>query len=219
ILIVVGIAFVLVIIFSAVAIKKWRTTELVGLDKERVFKNIPKVSDEEVMNTIDIHSLGIVVSFFDQKQGPIPIIVQPQLLMDNFDKLIELSDLSFSTTQFMNNFESERSATFDFHLSPTAYVNSISFSYSLDRPQARGGAEHVTLNILIQPIVFPLINQFLPELSPMVKEIHYLMNDSPTEKDVIQEKIIKLRKFISYIILSYKDIYGTIELMVEEIDM
>ncbi|MFX1512313.1 MAG: hypothetical protein ACFFCQ_06990, partial [Promethearchaeota archaeon] len=215
ILIVVGIAFVLVIIFSAIAIKKWRTTELVGLDKERVMENITEIPEIDVMSSLDLHTLGIVASFFDQRHGPIPIIVVPEILRDNFDKLVELADHSFSTCQFADNFEEETASSFNFNLAQGVRVNSIAFGFALNRPEARGGAENITLSILVHPGIFPLVNQFIDILEPKVHEIHVLMDKSPHDKQAVLENIIKLRKYISYIVLSYEDLYGTTELITE----
>ncbi|MFX0208288.1 MAG: hypothetical protein ACFFDT_20055, partial [Candidatus Hodarchaeota archaeon] len=216
IIIVGSIAFILVIVFSAVAIKKWRATELVGLDKERVIDNLINVSDVEVLASLDFHTLGIVVAFFDQRHGPIPIIVIPELLKDNYEKLVELADHSFSTTQFVDNFEDVLISTFDFILGRGARTNSMSFGFALDRPQARGGAENITLNLLIQPNMFELIEQFKDQLLPKVQEIHQLMNRSPHEKEKVMEEITRLRKHVSYIVLSYEQLYGTTELILEE---
>ncbi|MFX0113530.1 MAG: hypothetical protein ACFFB3_03195, partial [Candidatus Hodarchaeota archaeon] len=208
-----AVAFLAVIAFSAVAIKKWRTTELVGLDKERVIQNIATLSDGELANAIPLHTLGIVVSFFDQRYGPLPIIIVPEILRDNFDKLVELSDHSFSVCQFLDNFDEETFATFDFVLARGIRVNSISFAFALDRPNARGGAENITLNILVQPDVFPLVNQFVDHFVQKVHEIHVTMDKEPSKQNKILANVKELRKQISYIVLSYEQLYGTTELV------
>ncbi|MFW9915457.1 MAG: DUF2341 domain-containing protein [Candidatus Thorarchaeota archaeon] len=201
---------------SVVAIKKWRTTELVGLDKDRVLGTMGIIEEDQVKDTLASHTLGVVVSFFDQRHGPIPIIIVPEILRDNYDKLVDLSDQSFSVCQFMDNFEREKFAIFDFTLEPTLSVNSISFAFALERPKARGGSENITLNILVQPNVFPLVSQFVDHFSQKVHEIHAVMDKSPSRRDTLLEMIIDLRMQISYIILSYERLYGTTELLLEE---
>jgi len=175
-----------------------------------------EIPESLVVDMLDYHTVGIVVSFFDQRQGPIPIIVEPAILKDNYGKLVELSDLSFSTCRFIEGFDSEVYASFDLTLSPSVHINSISFGFALDRPEARGGAENITLNTLIQPNVFPLVNQFIDFLLESVHEIHVLMDKSPSSQEKILEKILKFRKTISYLVLSYQRIYGTTELQYGE---
>ncbi|MFQ5981006.1 MAG: DUF2341 domain-containing protein [Candidatus Heimdallarchaeota archaeon] len=221
-MLVLGLLAVVALVFaigSIAAIRMWRTTELVGLDKERVLGGMEVFGEDEVKAALAHHTLGVVVSFFDQRHGPIPIVITPEILRDNFDKLVELSDQSFSTCQFMDNFEEEKFAVFDFLLAQGIRINSISFAFALDRPTARGGAENMTLNILVQPDVFPLVNQFVDYFSQKVHEIHQLMDKAPSERDKILEKILELRKEISYVVLSYEELYGTTDLVSEEIVM
>ena len=71
----------------------------------------------------NLHTLGVVVSVFDQWHGPIPILVDPIILRDNFDKLVELSDRVFSTIRFLDNFEIERQINFEYNLDPEVAEN------------------------------------------------------------------------------------------------
>ena len=71
------------------------------------------------------------------------------------------------------------------------------------------------MNILVIPEIFPLINQFKEELQEFVHEIHMLMADHPENKEAILLSVINLRKRVSYLVLSYKDIYKTTELIEE----
>ncbi|MFQ5981005.1 MAG: hypothetical protein ACE5OZ_22930 [Candidatus Heimdallarchaeota archaeon] len=214
-LLIIAVAFLAVLAFSAVAIKKWRSTELVGLDKDRVIQDMSKIGEDEIDRALDLHTLGIVVSFFDQRHGPLPIIIVPEILRDNFDKLVELSDHSFSTCQFLDDFEEEKYATFDFVLARGLRVNSISFAFALDRPQARGGAENITVNILVQPEVFPLVNQFVDYFAQNIHEMHVTMDKEPSKQNKLLAQVAEVRKQISYIILSYEQLYGTTELVEE----
>jgi hypothetical protein len=83
-------------------------------------------------------------------------------------------------------------------------------------PDARGGKENITANILIYSELFPLANQFLNEIQNVIHEVHLLMNDQTQGNDLVKEKVVELRKFISRIILTYEHIYGTTELVEEE---
>ncbi|MHA2101306.1 MAG: hypothetical protein ACW99A_21805, partial [Candidatus Kariarchaeaceae archaeon] len=209
---------VIMVIFSFIVIKKFRSKELVGLDIDVVMENIQKMKlkDEDVKNSLDSHTLGIVISFFDQRHGPIPVMQEPPILRDNFELLIELSDLSFSAVRFVDNFEEEIQAIFDFNVGERTQVSSISYAFSLNRPNARGGAENITLNILVLKDIFPLMSQFISQFSEIIKNIHEILDSDPESKDKVQEEIVKLRYLISKIVLSYLEIYGTTELIMED---
>jgi hypothetical protein len=211
-------ALVIAVIFmgAVVYVRFIRKPELVGLDKELVLENIGKITDTEIMNTLDAHTLGIVISFFDQRHGPIPIIVIPEILKDNFSKLVDLSDRSFSGTGFSDNFTVEIPSSYDFVLTHGLRTSIMSFGFALERPQARGGQENLTLNIITHQDVFPLIQSFQKAIHKRVHTLHVLMDKSPSEKEKIHNSAFELRKFVSAIILSYENIYGTTELIEEE---
>jgi hypothetical protein len=216
VLFIVGVTVLVAIFGSLVYVKFIRKPELVGLDKELVLTNLFKVSEAEVVSSMDAHTLGVVISFFDQRHGPIPIIVVPEILKDNFTKLVELSDRSFSGTGFSDDFISEIPSSYDFVVAHGLRTSVMSFGYALERPQARGGKENLTLNILIHKDLFKLINQFLDEIQVKVHQIHLLMDKSPLEKDQIRAAVSGVRKYVSQIILSYQNLYGTTELVEEE---
>ncbi|MFX0014823.1 MAG: hypothetical protein ACFFB2_00520 [Promethearchaeota archaeon] len=204
-----------ILIGSVAYIKFIRKPELVGFDKKVVMKNVTKISHEEVIASMDLHTLGIVLSYFDQRSGPLPLIVIPDLLQDNIAPLIALSDRSFNSCGFASDFTSKTFSSFDYSLESLIRVNSMSYGYSIENPEARGGAEHFTVNILVVPEIFPLINQFKEELQDSVHDIHMLMTIEPENKSGILSSVVNLREKVSYIVLSYKDIYQTTELIEE----
>ncbi|MHA1996429.1 MAG: hypothetical protein ACW97Z_18000, partial [Candidatus Hodarchaeales archaeon] len=104
-LLVAGLAMFLTFIGAFVYVKFIRKPELVGLDKELVLSSMVDIQESEVADSVDLHTIGVVISFFDQRHGPIPIIVEPEILRDNFTKLVELSDRSFSGTGFSDDFD------------------------------------------------------------------------------------------------------------------
>jgi len=216
VLLVAGLAVFIIFVGSVVYVKFIRKPEIVGLDKELVLEGITKISEVEIMGTLDSHTIGVVVSFFDQRHGPIPIIVIPELLKDNFAKLVDLSDRSFSGTGFCDYFDSEIPSSYDFVLAQGLRTSVMSFGFALERPTARGGQENLTCNILIHQEVFPLVESFKEEIKGKVHKIHVLMNEKNSDKNTIRNKVILLRKFVSAVVLSYERIYGTTELLVEE---
>ena len=216
VLIIVGITLFLAFFGSIVYVKFIRKPELVGLDKELVLNKLPEISDAEVMSSLDVHTIGIVVSFFDQRHGPIPIIVIPEMLKDNFTKLVELSDRSFSGTGFSDDFDNEIPSSYDFVVSHGLRTSIMSFGYALERPQARGGQENLTLNIIVHQDLFPLVQSFQKVIQHKIHKLHVLMDKKPDNKEEIRKQVFGLRKYVSSIILSYERIYGTTELIEEE---
>ncbi|MHA2247743.1 MAG: hypothetical protein ACXADY_22540, partial [Candidatus Hodarchaeales archaeon] len=216
VMIIIGIVLFLAFSGSIVYVKFIRKPELVGLDKELVLEGITKIPNVEVMATLDSHTTGVVISFFDQRHGPIPIIVVPEILKDNFSKLVDLSDRSFSGTGFSDDFTIEIPSSYDFVVAQGLRTSVISFGYSLKRPDARGGQENITCNILIHKDLFPLVNQFLNEIQREVHNIHITMDKEPSNKDKIRKEVLELRKYVSSIIISYENIYETTELLTPE---
>jgi len=204
---------ILTLLGSILYLRLFRKPELIGFDKEIVLNNVSEVSESETMGILDIHTVGVVIAFFDQRHGPIPIIITPDILKDNFPKLIELSDRSFGTIGVNQGFERKITSNFDFLLSKDLLITSLSFGFALKRPDARGGQENLTLNILIYQDVFPFINQFLDEIREKVDFVHKLMDKDSSKKELILSKIIDIRKYISQIILAYEKAYGTTDLL------
>ncbi|UCG00869.1 MAG: DUF2341 domain-containing protein [Candidatus Heimdallarchaeota archaeon] len=216
VLLLAGLVIFVIFIGSIVYVKFIRKPELVGLDKDLVLKNLSDVPDVQVMASLDAHTIGVIVSFFDQRHGPIPIIVIPEILKDNFSKLVDLSDRSFSGTGFSDDFVSEIPSSYDFVLAQGLRTSVMSFGYSLERPEARGGQENLTCNILVHKDLFPLVNQFQDEIQREVHALHLLMDKDPSNKNEIRRRVSELRKYVSAIIISYEDIYGTTELLTQE---
>jgi hypothetical protein len=216
VLLIAGLAVFLIFLGAVVYVKYIRKPELIGLDKELVLSTAKGVPDEEILNAMELHTIGIVVSFFDQRHGPIPIIVIPEILKDNFTKLVELSDRSFSSCGFADDFSVEIPSSYDFVLTQGIRISSLSYGYALDRPEARGAQENITLNILVHQDLFPLVESFKDEVKQVVHDIHIHMNEKEEEAKEINSKIVNLRKYISTIILAYEQIYGTTELIIDE---
>ncbi|MFX1254436.1 MAG: hypothetical protein ACFFCZ_22680 [Promethearchaeota archaeon] len=188
----------------------------VGLDIDKVMEAARKFDVKKIDIALDAHTIGIVVSIFDRKHGPRPIVVEPPILKDNFEKLLELSDLAFSSGRFTENFEEEVLSFFDFTIGAEVRTTSLTFSFALERPEARAGSENIALNILVYKPYTDLIMHFVKSFSGLVHDIHMLMDKKPNQKDLIEERLLLLRRVVSAIIMAYEDIYGSIEASQEE---
>lgn len=207
------ILIILMFVGSIFYVKFIRKPEMIGLDKDLVIKTIEEISELEVSNTIDNYIIGIVLSFFDQNDGPIPLVVEPPLLKGKIFELIKISDRSFSTTGFIKKFDVETSVSFEFEFEDGEYIKTLTYGFSLPHPEARGSMENFTFNVLVIPEIFPLVIQFSEYFASRIKKIHHLMEKRADQKEIIYEEIVKFRQFITAIILSYEKIYGTTELL------
>ncbi|MHA2101261.1 MAG: hypothetical protein ACW99A_21580, partial [Candidatus Kariarchaeaceae archaeon] len=208
VLLVAGMAVFLIFVGSVVYVRFIRKPELVGLDKELVLKNLSKINEADISANLEETSIGIIVSFFDQRQGPIPIIVIPEVLKDNFSKLIDISDRSFNSCGFSSNFDREITSSFEVEITDTLSVQSMSFGFALNRPDSRGGKENITLNLLLHEDSFSILNHFQIDIQARVHLIHKLMDEQSDKKDEIRKRIFDLRRFTSSIVLAYQEIYG-----------
>ncbi|MHA2338222.1 MAG: hypothetical protein ACXACX_13025, partial [Candidatus Hodarchaeales archaeon] len=205
---VVSIIIVIAVIFTYIGIRRFRKTEIVGLDIDKVMEETKLISSNDVDQNLSVHTLGIVISTFHQSLGPTPIFVNPNILMDNMDKLVDLSDRSFSAVRFVDDFIIEIQTNFNFSLSSSIRLTSMSYGFSLNRPNSRGGQENITLNILVHKPLDVILTHFLEVINPFISEIHSIMDKTPERKEEIELRTINLRKFLTRIILSYQKIYG-----------
>ena len=181
--------------------------EIIGLDKNLVMKNVDKVSKVELLSALNTHTLGIVISFFDEQSGPTPLFVTPKSLEDS-NMILRLSFRAFSNCEFTTDFEEVNQAIFNFTDARQASIKVISYSFALNRPHARAGQQNITLSILMRPPVFPIFNQFTEVLSGRIRKIHKLLDKHPDEKFKIIHELIDMRELISRVILSFSKIYG-----------
>ena len=121
--------------------------------------------------------------------------------------MIDISDRSFSAVRFVNNFETEAQVTFDYTISGTIRIQSVSYGFSLNRPNLRGGSDNITFNILIHEPYDKIINQFINELDPYIHEIHTILDKDEENKDLIDKKTNELRNLITKIILAFQLLY------------
>ncbi len=169
-----GLVILLIFVGAVVYVRFIRKPEIVGLDKDLVLSGIADIPEEQIYESLDQHTLGLVVSFFDQRHGPIPIIVVPEILKDNFSKLVELSDRSFSGTGFADDFKSEIPSSYDFALAPQLRISVLSFGFALDKAEARGGQENLTFNLLLHKDIFKLVSQFQEDIHKKIHDFSYV---------------------------------------------
>ncbi|MFX0151905.1 MAG: DUF2341 domain-containing protein [Candidatus Hodarchaeota archaeon] len=198
-------------ILSIVYNKLFRKPGLIGPDRKLILKRIDEIDNMELMLSIPNHTLGIIVSIFDEEKGPVPQIVIPRSLKNDHNMLLSLSFRAFSNCEFVVDPNRINQATFSFTTAQNTLIKVLSYSFALKRPSARGGVENVVLSVLILPDVFPIVNLFSDMFFDRIRYIHKLLDQKPEEEKQIFFKILELQEYISQIILSYYKIYGNSE--------
>ena len=115
---------------------------------------------------------------------------EPEFLREGYNNLLELSDLAFSTGRFVKNFSDEEQSSFTFNLDDFTQLKVLSYSFNLDRPDARGGAENLILKIMLTKDIFPLISQFTLQIKSLISQIHKHLNEdiNGKEKEFVKKK-------------------------------
>ncbi|PWI49219.1 hypothetical protein CEE45_02440 [Candidatus Heimdallarchaeota archaeon B3_Heim] len=206
-----------IILISAIIIGIRITSRTEGYDLKKIFDEGEKISREVILTQMDEYALGVTVNFFDQIQGPVPVIWEPALLEDQEQVMLDLSDKAFSTLEFIGIDETERTGTFDF--STGSYeCTALGYSFAIDNPQARGGKENLTIVLLLRKEWGDNLLVFQDELTEKLREIRDMIE---TQKDPIEigKKARELREYVSRLMLSFNKLYAGInydEVMQEE---
>ncbi|MFX0185096.1 MAG: hypothetical protein ACFE95_18590, partial [Candidatus Hodarchaeota archaeon] len=189
------------------------TSKVEGYDMKRIFTEGEKISREVILTQMDEYALGVTVNFFDQVQGPVPVIWEPALLEDQEQVMLDLSDKSFSTLEFIGLEETERSGTFDF--STGSYdCTALGYSFAVPNPKARGGKENLTIVLLLRKEWGDNLLIFQDELTDKLREIREMI-ETQQHASQIEKKARELREFVSRLMLSFNKIYTGIDYEVE----
>jgi hypothetical protein len=198
-------------IVSSIYVKFFKKPVVVGLDKNLVGAKINQVSNDQIKKSIEDHTLGVVLSFFNESEGPIPLIAIPMSLDKDSNLLLKLAMRSFSNCEFAEGFHDEKEAAFNITNATNTEkiaLKSLTYSFALNRPSARNGAENFTLSILFYSKIYPIISHFTNLILPHIKRIHHHLDKKANDQLTLINEMFALRKLVSKIILSYSEIYG-----------
>ncbi|MFX0088112.1 MAG: hypothetical protein ACFFAU_20835, partial [Candidatus Hodarchaeota archaeon] len=198
---------VILIIIIAIGIRVTSRTE--GYDIKRIKIESQKISREDILTLMDEYALGVTINFFDQVQGPVPVIWEPALLEDQEQVMLDLSDKSFSILEFVGLGEDERSGTFDF--STGSYdCTALGYTFAITNPEARGGKENLTVVLLLRKEWGDHLLTFQDELLEKIREIRTLIeNEQPSS--AIERKARQLREYVSRLMITLNQMYFNID--------
>jgi len=113
-----------------------------------------KITDEEIATYYSIMSPGVILSIFDQKKGPIPLVEDHSLSIaryrnriaigiENF--LLKISDQAYSSLGFEEHTDERRTGSIRL---PREQMIGMIHGVQLENKAARGGFENLSLIIL-----------------------------------------------------------------------
>ena len=202
---------ILLLLIGGIIVGIRLTSKVEGYDLKKIYVESNKISRDVILTQMDEYALGVTVNFFDQVQGPVPVIWEPPLLEDQEQVMLDLSDKSFSILEFVGIDEYERSGTFDF--STGSYdCTALGYTFAVDNPQARGGKENLTIILLLRKEWGDNLLVFQDELVEKLREIRKMI-ESQTEPKIIENKARDLREYVSRLMIALDRIYfeGRIE--------
>ncbi|MHA2109082.1 MAG: LamG-like jellyroll fold domain-containing protein [Candidatus Hodarchaeales archaeon] len=196
------------VILTTSVLNYYRKPKVLGEDKDSVLDYIKHIKKEEVRKSVYNHTLGIVISIFDDQAGPIPFFILPKSLDNNQNLLLNLSYRAFSNCEFVNSLDDINQAQFNFRMNTNKKIKSLSYTFTLHRPKARNGVHNIAISLLVYQDVFPTVNFFENLLAVRIRSIQLILDKEPIDKKKIFFKMIELREFISEIILAHQMIYN-----------
>lgn len=194
---------IILITAIVVGIKVFSKTE--GYDMKKIITESERITREVILTQMDEYALGVTVNFFDQVQGPVPVIWEPPLLEDQEQVMLDLSDKSFSTLEFVGLEETERSGTFDF--STGSYeCTALGYSFAIANPKARGGKENLTVVLLLRKEWGDNLLVFQDELLEKIRDIRNMI-ESEQHSSQIEKEARQLREYVSRLMLAFNNLY------------
>jgi hypothetical protein len=208
----ISLPLLILIIIGAVMLIAIISVIIYKVTKPKPFEELmEKITEEEINLKYSLLSPGVILSIFDQRKGPIPLLWDHSLELpvyksrmpieiDNF--LLKISDQAYSSLGFEEHGDERRTGTM--RLSKERMVGFI-HGITLENKQARGGVENLTLVSLTNVENADLLLNYQEFLYP---EIDSLINALEKKKHVseINKNISEIRNKSVIIMLAAQKI-------------
>ncbi len=166
-----------------------------------------KVTDEEIALNYSILSPGIMLSIFDQRKGPIPLVTdhslsigryigRMQIGIENF--LLKIADQAYSSLGFEEHTDERRVGSI---VLPSEKMVGFLQGIQLKNAQARGGFENLSLIVLADREYGNLLLNYQEYLYPKIDELDAALKEKDSLKKV-EETIKEIRKISVIIVLA-----------------
>ncbi len=192
--------WIIIIIASAVLFSLVVGFVIYRVVRARPFEELmEKVTEEDIIENMEKVSPGVVLSIFDQKKGPIPLVgihsletslYKPRMRIGYENFLLKISDQAYSSLGFEEHDERRRIGSLNL---PNEDMIGFIHGIQLPNPLMRGGFENLTLIVLadIEAGGFLLANQEFMFLE-IDELIVALQGRAPLS--VVEEHLQKLRR-------------------------
>ncbi|MCK5142063.1 MAG: hypothetical protein KAQ70_07710, partial [Candidatus Heimdallarchaeota archaeon] len=166
-----------------------------------------KITDEEIVLNYSILSPRIMLSIFDQRKGPIPLVTdhslsvgrylgRMQIGIENF--LLKIADQAYSSLGFEEHTDERRVGSI---VLPSEKMIGFLQGIQLKNPQARGGFENLSLIVLADREYGNLLLNYQEYLYPKIDELDVALKGKDSLKKV-EELMKEIRKISVIIILA-----------------
>ncbi|MCK4844589.1 MAG: hypothetical protein KAS95_02845, partial [Candidatus Heimdallarchaeota archaeon] len=176
--------------------------------KSKPFEELMKnITDEEIALKYSILSPGIVLSIFDQRKGPISLVLDHSLDMDRYlgrmqigieNFLLKIADQAYSSLGFEEHTDERRVGSI---VLPSEKMIGFLQGVQLKNPQARGGFENLSLIVLADREYGNLLLNYQEYLYPKIDELVVALKEKKSLIEV-EEIMIEIRKTSVIIILA-----------------
>ena len=184
------------------------STVIYKVTRPKSFEVIMKqITDEEIVLNYSILSPGIILSIFDQRKGPIPLVLdhslsigqylgRMQIGIENF--LLKIADQAYSSLGFEEHTDERRVGSI---VLPSEKMVGFLQGLQLKNPQARGGFENLSLIVLADREYGNLLLNYQEYLYPKIDELDAALKGKDSLKKV-EELLKEIRKISVVIILA-----------------
>jgi hypothetical protein len=175
-------------------------------DENLIKANLNKITEDEIRFNLNVHTYGVVLAFFDQQEGPVPVMYSPKLLEKDSAMMTNLIFRAFNNCDFSSDLKKLNQAFFNF-ITRKKHMNVLAYTFSLHRPKARNKREHYCVCLLINPANYPTVIQLTNLISRRIKKTHRIIDKHQHNQKKILYELSNLRKFITRLILTSENAY------------
>ncbi len=166
-----------------------------------------KITDEEIALNYSIMSPGVVLTIFDQRKGPIPLVADHSLTIGRYigrmtigveNFMLKIADQAYSSLGFEEHDAGRRVGSI---VLPTEKMIGFVHGVQLPNKMARGGFENLSLIVLADSEYGNLLLNYQEHIYEEVDSLIKLLKDKKPLKEV-EIKLESIRKLSVVIMLS-----------------
>ena len=164
-----------------------------------------KITDEEIAMNFSIMSPGVILTIFDQKKGPIPVVTNHSLQVGRYTNrmrigienfLLKISDQAYSSLGFEEHTQERRTGSIRL---PGEKMIGFIHGVQLENKMARGGFENLSLIVLADSEYGNLLLNYQEFMYDDIDKLASALKDKKPLKEV--EELIEIIRKQSVVIM------------------